>query len=338
MTAPPQRLDVQSVARLTEMADYVVPFTLRAVCDLRVADHLADGPRTVEELAELTGSHAPTLARALRALACRGVFAEVCPGVFGLTDLAEPLRSDHPLSLRAAYPLLAPEVAAWGRLDHTLRTGEAAFDVVHGTGFWSFMAGHPEDSARFDASQEAVTRRELRSALGAYDWAALGTVVDVGGGNGTFLAGLLAAYPGLRGELLDQPHVVAPAARVLAEAGVEGRCTVHGGSFFDRVPAGGDAYLLKRILYGWDDRRALELLRTVRAAMAPGSVLLLMEPLVESGNEFSWGKLYDLLLVTMGGGGARSREQLAGLFAAAGLEIVRVIPTRMLPIVEARAV
>jgi hypothetical protein len=98
------------------------------------------------------------------------------------------------------------------------------------------------------------------------------------------------------------------------------------------------SYLLKRILYGWDDRRALELLRTVRAAMAPGSVLMLMETLVESGNEFSWGKLYDLLLVAMGGGGARSREQLAVLFAEAGLETVRVIPTRMLPILEARAI
>jgi hypothetical protein len=338
MTAPPQRLDVQSVARLTEMADYVVPFTLRAVCDLRVADHLAAGPLPVGELAALTGTHAPTLERALRALACRGVFTEVCPGVFGLTDLAEPLRSDHPLSLREAYPLLAPEVAAWGRLDHTLRTGEAAFDVAHGTDFWSYLEARPDDSARFDASQEAVTRRELRSALAAYDWGSVSTVVDVGGGNGAFLAGILAAHPGLRGELLDQPHVVAPAARVLAEAGVDDRCGVHGGSFFDRVPTGGDVYLLKRILYGWDDERALELLRTVRAAMAPGSLLLLMEPVVEPGNDFSWGKLYDLLLVAMGGGGARTRAQLDSLFARAGLEPVRVIPTRMLPILEARAI
>jgi O-methyltransferase len=338
MTAPSSGRDVQSVLRLTEMADYVIPFTLRAICDLRVADHLANGPRPIGELAVATGTHAPTLYRALRALACKGVFTEVAPGVFGLTPLAEPLRSDHPLSLREAYPLLGPEITAWARFDHTLRTGEAAFDEAHGVGFWEYLADHPYDSARFDASQQAVTRRELRSALPAYDWAAFRTIVDVGGGNGAFLAGILAEFPSVRGVVFDQPHVVGAAGAVLARAGVADRCDVVGGSFFEAVPAGGDAYLLKRILYGWDDQRAIDVLRAVRMAMHDDSRLLMLEPLVEPGNEFDWGKLYDLLLVAMSGGGARTREQFTEIFAKADLEIVRVVRTRRLPIVEARPV
>jgi hypothetical protein len=326
----------QSLARLSELADYVVPFTLRAICELRVADHLADGPLPAGELARLTDSHAPTLVRALRALAGRGVFTELEPEVFALTPLAEPLRSDHPASLRDAYPLLAPEIKAWAEFDHSLRTGEAAFDRAHGTGFWDYMAEHPEDNARFNASQEGVTRRELRAALPAYDWAAAGTVVDVGGGNGAFLSGILAEFPGLRGVVFDQPHVVAGAAPVLTARGVSQRCEVAGGSFLESVPAGGDVYVLKRVLYAWDDEHVTTVLRAIRAAMPTGGRVLIMEPVVEPGNTFDWGKLYDLLLVAMVGGGARGLDRWQALLKDADLELVRVIHTKMLPIIEAR--
>lgn len=336
MSVPTPRKDA---LRLAEIADYVVPFTLRAICDLKIADHLAGGSRPVQELAELTGTHAPTLQRALRALACRGVFTEVAQGVFGLTPLAEPLRSDHPASLREAYPLIPAEVAAWGRFDHSLRTGEAAFDQAHGRGFWEHMAANPEDNAKFNTSQQAVTRRELRAMVPAYDWGWHGTIVDVGGGNGAFLAGILAEFPAVRGVLFDQPHVVSGAAAVLAANGVSDRCEVIGGSFLQSVPSGGDAYLLKRVLYGWDDDRSITVLRAVRAGMHQSSRLLVIEPVVEPGDTgFDPGKLYDLLLVAMVGGGARSREEWAKLFAEADLELVRVIHTPMLPIVEAAPV
>jgi len=338
MTVTRPRIDIQSVVRLTEIADYIVPFTLRAICELRIADHLVDGPRTVEDLATLTGTHAPTLHRALRALACKGVFTEVEPGVFDLTPLAQPLRSDHPVSLRDAYPLLAPDIEAWAVFDHSIRTGQAAFDEAHGKGYWEYMAEHPHDSARFDASQQAATRLELRTALPAYDWGSFQTIVDVGGGNGAFLSGILAKFKSLRGTLYDLPHVVDAAAPVLADRGVTDRCEVVGGSFFESVPAGADAYLLKRILYGWDDDRAAALLRVVRAGMRDDSRLLILEPIVQPGDEFNVGKLYDLLLLAMVGGGARSPERLEELFVKADLELVRIVPTMMLPIVEARPV
>jgi O-methyltransferase domain len=332
------RIDIQSVFRLTELADYIIPFTIRAICDLGVADHLVDGPRTVEELAAATGSHPPSLHRALRALASKGIFTETEPGTFDLTPLAQPLRGDHPVSLRAAYPLLVPDIEAWAVFDHSIRTGEAAFDQVYGEGYWTYMGAHADDSARFDASQQAATRLELRTVLPAYGWDELGTVVDVGGGNGTFLGGILARFPAMRGTLFDLPHVVAGAHERLADYGVADRCDVVGGSFFEKIPEGADAYLLKRILYGWDDERATALLQAIRAAMRPDSRLLILEPVVQPGNEFDVGKLYDLLLLCMVGGGARSRERIEELLAKAQLRLARTVPTMMFPILEIRPV
>lgn len=334
MTSGRARIDIASYVRLTELADYIVPFALRVVCDLGVADHLGDGPRPVAELASEVGADPPSLRRVLRALACRGIFTEVEPDHFGLTPLAEPLRSDHPLSLREAYPLLAGDVTAWAHFDHSVRTGEPSFDHAHGESYWSYLAAHPDELRRFNASQQAATRLELRTLLPAYEWRDLRTVVDVGGGNGAFLSGLLARFPHLTGVLFDQPDMAAQAPPVLAAAGVTDRCEVQGGSFFDAVPAGADGYLLKRILYGWDDTRAVELLRTVRAAMKETSRLLVLEPILQPGNEFDVGKPYDLLLFAMAGGRVRSAEEIDTLGRAAGLRLGRVVPTMMLPIVE----
>lgn len=328
------RIDIASYMRLTELADYIVPFALRVVCDLGVADHLVAGPRPIGELAAATGSDPSSLRRVLRALACRGVFTETETDVFGLTALAEPLRTDHPLSLRAAYPLLAGDVTAWAHFDHSVRTGEPSFDHAHGQSYWDYLTEHPDELRRFNASQQAATRLELRTLLPAYEWTDLRTVVDVGGGNGAFLAGLLARHRHLTGVLFDQPDMAAQAAGVLAEAGVTDRCETRGGSFFDEVPAGADAYLLKRILYGWDDDRAVRLLQTVRAGMKDDSRLLVLEPVLQPGNEFDVGKTYDLLLFAMAGGRVRSAEHIDELAGAAGLRLSRVLPTMMLPIVE----
>ncbi|MGC5052501.1 methyltransferase [Micromonospora sp. DT48] len=341
MELPRHRVDLRAMVRLTELADYVVPFCLRVACDLRLADHLADGPRSVEELADLTGTRPGPLLRLLRTLASREVFAETTPTVFALTDLAQPLRSDHPLSLADAYPLLSCDVAAWGRLDHSVRTGQAAFDLVHGTDYWQYMATHPDESRRFDASQRAATRLELRSVLGAYPWSELNTVVDLGGGDGGFLAGILARFRHLRGTLFDLPHVASGAAKVFADAGVSDRAEAVGGSFLEPdgqpVPAGADAYLFKRVLYHWDDESATVLLRKARAAMRPDSRLLIIEPVVDpvvQGEAYVTGLRYDMLLLTMAGGGAREVSAIENLARDADLRLVRTIGTLTLPILE----
>ncbi|MET9266664.1 methyltransferase [Amycolatopsis sp. NPDC004079] len=328
------RIDLESVFKLSELADYIVPFAIRVVCDLRIADLLVAGPRPVVELAAESGTHAPSLQRALRALASKGIFAETDDGDFELTPLAEPLRGDHPLSLREAFPLLPGEIKAWSNFDHTIRTGRSAFEEVHGTSCWDYLERHPEEGARWLRSQQAATALESRSLLSAYPWARFGTVADLGGGNGAFLASLLGRFPEMRGVLFDLPHAARNAPAALAEAGVADRCEVVQGSFLEDAPGEIDLYLLKRVLYGLDDEQAGTALRNVRTAMKPDSRLLVLEPVIEAGNREDVGKLYDLLLITMTGAGARTEEQFASLTAAAGLRVVSFIPTPMLKIVE----
>jgi hypothetical protein len=328
----------RDVPRLRELADYAVPFAIRVVCDLRVADQLVAGPRPVAELAEATGADPGSLYRVLRALAGKGIFTEAAPGEFGLTPLAELLRSDHPLSLADAYPLIPANFQAWAEFAHTVRTGRSAFEHVFGQGYYEYLAGNPYDSARYDGIQRSGTRLELRAMLRAYDWGRFGSVVDVGGNDGAFLAGLLARFKNLRGVLLDLPHAVVGAPEVLAAAGVADRCRVVAGSFFEAVPERHDGYLVKRVLYDWDDERAGELLGVLRAAMRDDSRLVVLDPVIEPGDTFDVGKIYDLLSLATLAGKARTQDEITELLGKHGFEVLRVIPTPMFPIVEARPV
>jgi hypothetical protein len=333
--APGRRIDIEALNRLVELADYVVPFALRVVCDLGVADHLRDGPRSVAALAKATNAHEPSLSRVLRALASRGIFTEVSPGTFDLTRLADLLCSDHPSSMREAFPLLHGDVKAWAHFDYSVRTGRSAFDDAHGCNYWAYLDQHPDENAQLDAAQQAQTRLELRVLTRVYDWASIGTVVDVCGGNGAFIGGLLSHVPTLRGILLDRPPVVARAPEVLAKAGVLDRCEIRGGSFLEGVPAGADAYILKRILYSWPDESAVLFLGHIRRAMHTGSRLLIIEPVLgPEASADAWR--YDLRMLALSGSGSRTRAQHEALLARAGMTLTRVVETMMFPIVEAR--
>lgn len=331
MAARP-RVDIASVTRLTELADYIVPFAIRVACDLGVADRLAGGPQRVDDLAVATGAHAPALLRLLRALAGRGIFTEVEPSTFALTPLAEPLRADHPLSLRDAYPLLAADVRAWARLDRSVRTGEPAFPLAHGQDYWSYLADHPRDGTAVDRWMQSLNRLHLRTVAPACDWSGVDSVVDVGGGNGAFLAGLLARHRNMRGVLFDLPHVVRGAPEVIAE--VADRCEVVAGSFFDAIPAGAGAYVLKTILPGFTDEQAALILRNVRAAAGTGGRVLLLEAIIPDGDTFDVAKLVDMHTLVLTGGRHRGRDELEKLLVDAGLRLVRVTPTPTLTVVE----
>jgi hypothetical protein len=326
------RIDLPSVVRLGELADYIVPLTLRAVGDLGIADLLVDGPRPVDELATKAGADPDALCRALRVLACKGVFTEPEPGVFALTPLAQPLRTDHPMSLREALTLLPCDVRAWAHLEDTLRTGRPGFDTAHGTDYWSHLAANPAESARVDASMRSVNRLHLRTVLPYVAWAELSTVVDVGGGDGSFLAGLLGRYRSLRGTLLDLPHVVAAAGTVLRP--VRDRVRIVPGSFFDDVPAGGQAYLLKTVLPGFHDDDVVCILRNVAAAMPPDGVVLLLEAVLPPGDAYDVAKLYDVHTMVLTGGAHRSVEHTGRLMDRAGLCLVDVTPTPTLTVLR----
>jgi predicted O-methyltransferase YrrM len=336
MSAPSATVERGSPHRLVELGDYIVPITLRVIADLGVADHLTDGPRPVQELAEATGTDAPSLARALRALACKGVFTETTAGSFGLTPMAELLRSEHPVSFRGMLTMLPFDLAALTHLEYSLRTGRPAFEEVHGQSYWSHFAEHSEASERFDRFMQSLTRLVLRSVLGRYPWEQLESIVDVGGGNGTFLAGLLARNGSIRGVLVDLPHVAAGAAAVLDAAGVADRCEVIAGDFFTRLPAGADGYVLKLILHDWDDEQAIRILHAVRAAMRPDSRLLILDAVVPPGDSFDPAKALDVQMLALTGGRERTQEEIEELLAATGLGLREIIRTVTLPILDVR--
>jgi hypothetical protein len=302
-----------------------------AAARLGVADLLADGPRSCLELARATGTRAPLLRRLLRMLASAGVFAEVEPGVFGLTPEAGVLR-DTPGSLRASV-LLWVELGkiAWGDLVGVVRTGQTGYQLATGMREWEYYARHPEAGAVFDAAMTAFSQPLADAVVAAYDFPAAGTVVDVAGGRGALLAAILRARPALRGVLFDQPHVVAGAPAVLEAAGVADRCAVVGGDFFRAVPDGGDVYTLKWILHDWDDERAAAILHTCRGAMGERGALLVLEHVMPDGPAARNPECFDacradLDMMAWTGGRERTADEFRALLGAAGFHLRRMIP------------
>jgi hypothetical protein len=311
---------------------------------LGLADHLATGPRTVDDLAEETGTHAPSLARLLRAVVALGLCERDDAGRVRLTALGKAMRSDVPDSARSFVLFItAPWVErGWEELPHAVRTGEPTFPRVHRVGFWDYLAAYPEEGALFDAAMSGGASARAEALRAARDLSTVGTVVDVGGGQGRLLATLLAAVPGLRGVLVDRPEVVAGADEVLQAAGVADRCAVVGGDFFTAIPPGGDAYVLAQIVHDWPDAEALAILSACHRAMAPGARLWVIEqvlPPADSSNlhEQAGPTLLDLnMLVLFGGGQERTAEEYRLLLGAAGFEEIAVLPTGTLwSVVEA---
>jgi predicted O-methyltransferase YrrM len=295
---------------------------------LGIADLLEDRPKSVDELAEATGTHAPTLYRLLRALASVGIFSET-DGRFGMTPLAEYLHTDTPGSLRNIVMLIGqqPFWRSWGHLLHSVRTGESAFRELHGMVLWEYWAAHPEKAAVFDAAMTSLSSGVVDALVGSYDFSGTRTLADIGGGQGELLARILAAYPALRGILFDQPDVVRSAGALLERAGVADRCEVVGGSFFETVPAGADAYLLKSVIHDWDEEAAIEILRTCRAAMDEHGRLLVVERVIRPGNDPDPAKFSDLNMLVIPGGRERSAEDFERLYAEAGFEVSKTIHT-----------
>jgi SAM-dependent methyltransferase len=285
---------------------------LGLVVELGVPDGLAHGPRPVDELAAEAGADAETLHRLLRALASDGVFAEEEPGVFRHTEASDTLRSgggwaEFAQLFGGVWHRAAGEIRADGQ--------QPAFERVHGTDYWSWLAAHPGEREIFDrAMEEGKERRAER--LEAVEWRGDETVVDVGGGSGSLLVTLLAGRPGLRGIVFDLPETVRD------EEALGERIEFVEGSFFDRVPEG-DVYVLGTVLHDWDDESATRILRTIRRSAPEGSRLLILDAVLPPGNEPNGTKWLDVLMLALLGGKERSEEQWRELLAAGGFEPVR---------------
>jgi hypothetical protein len=302
---------------------------IHVAATLGIADLLKDGPRHVDELAQTTGTHAPTLYRLLRALASVGVFAEQPDGRFGSTPLAEYLRTNAPRSLRAWAMQIGQQYlwTSWGHLLHSVRTGEPAFPKLHGTTAWEYRSAHPEEDAVFNAAMTALSAGVAEAIVQSYDFSGMDVLMDVGGGEGALLAAILAANPTLRGVLFDQPHVLTGANDLLERAGVADRCGVVSGSFFEAVPGGADAHLLKSIVHDWDDAATVKILRACRAAVANTGRLLVVEPIIRPGNEPDPAKFSDLNMHVMLGGQERTADDFERLYAEAGFRLSDIIRT-----------
>ncbi len=318
---------------------YRLSQALHVAAKLGIADLLAEGPRRAEDLAEVTGSHPSSLYRVLRLLASEGVFEEREEGRFTLTPLAEPLRSDAPDSLRARAIFDGEEWNwhPWGNLLHSTKTGGSAFDHTYGVAVFDYLKETPDAATSFDSLMAAQTRPWALSLADTYDFADIGTLVDVGGGYGALIAAILTAYPHLKGVLVDLPHVVAGAQPKLEEAGLAGRCETVAGDFFQSVPDGGDAYMLKHVLHDWDDDRCVSILNNCRRAISDEGRVLVIEILIALGNEPDYGKYLDLNMLVLTKGRERTEEQYRTLFEAAGFRLSRVVPTGSeLSIIEGR--
>jgi DNA-binding transcriptional ArsR family regulator len=317
-------------AELNHLIDgFRVSQAIHAAVELGIPDLLGDGERTADDLADASGADPSALYRLLRALASLGILHEADERRFSLTELGRPLRGDVPGSIRGWVRLNGRDYfwRSWGNLANAVRAGENSFSSLHGTNVWEWRAEHPEESAIFDEAMMSATAGAHPAILAAYDFGRFARLVDVGGGNGALLAALLTAHPHLRGVLVDQPHVVRGAEPVLRAAGVLDRCEIVGGSFFESVPAGGDAYVLKSIVHDWEDEECVAILRTCREAMGADAVVLVIERDLGPPNENPAAKLSDLNMFVMPGGRERSRDEYAELFRRAGLRYVSSSPT-----------
>jgi hypothetical protein len=307
-----------------------VSMAISVAAKLRIADKLAAGPKSAADLARETETHAGSLYRVLRALASVGVFAEDADGRFRLNPMAEYLRTGVTGSVRGLADYFGSDWSwrPWGHLLDSVRTGETAFDRVFGEPCFDYLAKHPDDSAVFNEGMTGFSSMVAPAVVEAYDFSKFGTIVDVGGGHGFLLTAVLKANPTAHGVVFDAPHVVEGAAGPIRAAGLAERCRAEGGDFFKAVPAGGDAYLMKHIIYDWPDDKATTILKNCRKAVKPGGKLLLVELVIKPANEPDLGKVLDLEMLVLPSGRERTEAEYARLFAGAGWRLTRVVPTK----------
>jgi C-methyltransferase len=313
---------------------------ITVAAQLGVADALADGPLTIEELAARVGADPDALHRLLRALVGKGIFRHRRDGRYELNSLADTLRSNAPISMTWAAQFYGSreQRERWTLMVDAIRTGSTVVPALRGMESFDYFAGHPEFAKLFNQTMTSVSKLTDGPVVAGYDFGAYPTIVDVGGGHGPLLAAILAGAPASKGVLYDLPGVVADAPKLLRERDVADRVCIAEGSFFDSVPCGGDAYILKNIIHDWPDDKAVQILRNVRAAAGPGATVLLVELVIPQHDRDFPGKWVDLEMLLNLGARERTADEYRDLLSQSGFQLTRVVPTASpLSVVEARA-
>jgi C-methyltransferase len=313
---------------------------ITVAAQLGVADALADGPLTIDELATRVDADADALRRLLRALISRGVFRHRRDGRYELNSLADTLRCDATVSMASAARFYGSQEQRerWTLLVDSVRTGTSVVPALRGKSSFDYFAEEPELAELFNQTMTSVSEMTDATVVAGYDFSAYPTIVDVGGGHGPLLATILAAAPASRGVLYDLPQVVANAPNLLRDNDVADRVRIAEGSFFDSVPGDGDAYVLKNIIHDWPDDKAVQILRNVRAAAGRRATVLLVEFVIPEHNRDFPGKWVDLEMMLNLGARERTAVEYRDLLGQAGLRMTRVVQTASpLSVVEARA-
>ena len=314
---------------------------ITVAAELGVADALAASPLSIDDLAERVGADADALRRLLRALIGRGVFHRRHDARYELNSLARTLCSDAEVSMSAAAQFYGSREQRdrWTMLAESIRTGRSVVPALHGKESFDYFAEDPVHADLFNQTMSSISALTDAAVVAAYDFSSCSTIVDVGGGHGLLLANILTATPGIQGVLYDLAPVVSTVSKILCYTKMADRVRIEPGSFFDKVPAGGDAYLLKNILHDWPDEKAVQILRNVHAAAGRDATVLLVELVIPDHDRDFPGKWADLEMLLNLGARERTAAEYRNLLGQAGFEMTRLVATASpLSLVEARAV
>jgi hypothetical protein len=299
---------------------------MHLIAQLGIPDLLANGAKSTDELARATETHEPSLYRVLRALSAVGVLNEQPGHRFELTPVGALLKRG-PGSMRGIVLWLNDprHDRAWDEMLHSVRTGKTGAEKAWGMGIFEYLQKHPDFSEIFNDAMTSLSGNNVKAVVAGYDFAGIKKLMDVGGGHGALLEGILEKNPSMSGVIFDLPHVVEGARKSLKERGLDRRCEAVGGDFFKSVPSA-DAIIMSHIIHDWDEEHARKILESCRKALPPHGKVLLVETVVTPPNQFSTAKLLDLEMLVMAGGRERTEDEYRALFASAGLKLARVVP------------
>ena len=318
------------------MTGHIVTSAVNISARLGLSDRLASGPRTAEELARETGANPEALYRLMRALASVGVFEEGSDRKFALTPVGAAL-CDGPVRWMALWIAGEFNYHVYANAMHSVMTGESAVPKTTGNEVFEHFAKNPDLSKVFNDAMTGFSNVVIPAIVDSYDFSGIGTLVDIAGGHGAVLTGVLAKHPGMKGILFDVEHVIEGAKPKIESQGLTSRVTTASGDFFKAVPSGGDAYIMKHIIHDWDDEKAALILSNIRKVLPKDGRVILIEAVIPQGNEPGLGKILDLEMLVMPGGKERTEQEFRALFDRAGFDLTRIVPTPSpLSVVEAK--
>jgi hypothetical protein len=323
------RLVPPPIAVYEKAQGFWVSRAIVTACELDLADHLASGPKSITELAALSGTNEAFLYRLMRSLAGEGIFREFPGKIFVNNRLSSALKEgDDSMKNMIRHQFGDTGMILFSRLTDCIRTGEGNAFKMLGKGAFQYLEDNPAKNEIYNKSMDNSSHMVALALLSAYDFKGIKTLVDIGGGHGILLENILERYPDIKGILFDQDHVVDQVKEMKRALVSPERFRITSGNFFNDIPANADAYFMKNVLHAFNDEDCVKLLRKIHSAMAPGGKLIIVETTPEPDNKPSFGKLVDLIMMTgTDGGKERTREEFSELFSQSGFQLVKIIRT-----------